>query len=239
MYDTLKEERIFCRPLTNVSISGDHIRHEEDYPDHSDVPEVQPSMDTTNNNDANPLCKVPEPILECSAKTKEARVLNEAIKIIEQLDTNPIFREAFRMVVRRMRRRHQYYTPRQIFQSQSRRAAMYGKNDYDHGAWMKKVNRLNWICQYCGVKLTSKTLTQDHVIPVSNDGSWATRNLEPCCLSCNSRKHNKPLADFLNEQIIRHGLHPPIATRIKFKPDGKKSRSFLVLSLLGEIDQYV
>jgi len=57
--------------------------------------------------------------------------------------------------------------------------------------WMARVEFFGWRCVYCKVVLTPKTLTQDHVKPISNGGSdWAS-NLVPSCKSCNSSKSNK------------------------------------------------
>lgn len=60
-------------------------------------------------------------------------------------------------------------------------------------AWMQKVERFHWKCAYCGKKLTKKTLTKDHVIPISKGGSDWLRNVVPCCRPCNERKQAKVL----------------------------------------------
>lgn len=57
--------------------------------------------------------------------------------------------------------------------------------------WMARVEFYGWRCVYCKKELTPKTLTQDHVKPISKGGSdWAS-NLVPACKPCNSSKSNK------------------------------------------------
>ncbi len=53
--------------------------------------------------------------------------------------------------------------------------------------------RDEYSCQYCGVKLSFKELTLDHVIPLSNNGPRNWSNLVSCCRGCNQKKANKTL----------------------------------------------
>ena len=46
-------------------------------------------------------------------------------------------------------------------------------------------------CARCGKKLTLKTLTMDHVVPISKGGENTLDNLVALCQPCNSRKANK------------------------------------------------
>ncbi len=50
------------------------------------------------------------------------------------------------------------------------------------------------LCHHCGDKLTSSTVTFDHVIPVCRGGRTYTRNLVLSCHGCNRRRGNKPMA---------------------------------------------
>lgn len=45
-------------------------------------------------------------------------------------------------------------------------------------------------CACCGTKLTMRTLTMEHVIPISKGGGNIPENLVVLCKSCNSRKSN-------------------------------------------------
>jgi hypothetical protein len=51
--------------------------------------------------------------------------------------------------------------------------------------------RDQWICQYCGEKVTSVNATLDHFIPQSNGGTHKKENLRTACLMCNSVKSGK------------------------------------------------
>lgn len=48
--------------------------------------------------------------------------------------------------------------------------------------------RDNFECQYCGVELSAKDATLDHVIPRSQGGTTTWVNIVTSCSSCNRRK---------------------------------------------------
>lgn len=45
-------------------------------------------------------------------------------------------------------------------------------------------------CQYCGVEVTKKTATLDHVLPISHGGKSTWENSTTACSPCNGRKGN-------------------------------------------------
>jgi 5-methylcytosine-specific restriction endonuclease McrA len=45
-------------------------------------------------------------------------------------------------------------------------------------------------CQYCGVDVTRKSATLDHVLPVSKGGKTDWKNCTTACSDCNSKKGN-------------------------------------------------
>ena len=51
--------------------------------------------------------------------------------------------------------------------------------------------RDNYICQYCGLKLSPKALTIDHVIPRKVGGKSTWTNIVTCCEPCNFKKGHK------------------------------------------------
>jgi hypothetical protein len=64
---------------------------------------------------------------------------------------------------------------------------------------MKVYERDAYKCRYCKKQLTRFTATLDHVTPVAENGDNSFDNLVTACLNCNSRKHKRPLGDFLAE----------------------------------------
>lgn len=65
---------------------------------------------------------------------------------------------------------------------------------------LKVYERDEYQCRYCGKQLTRFTCTLDHVTPVAAGGTNALDNLVTACLTCNSKKHQRPVGDFLAEQ---------------------------------------
>lgn len=57
-----------------------------------------------------------------------------------------------------------------------------------------KCNRRNifmrdqFSCQYCGIKVTTRNATLDHIVPRSRGGSSDFLNLVTCCERCNRQK---------------------------------------------------
>jgi hypothetical protein len=65
---------------------------------------------------------------------------------------------------------------------------------------IKVYDRDGYRCRYCEKQLTRFTATLDHVTPVAEGGDNGIENLVTACLGCNSRKHKRPVGDFLVEQ---------------------------------------
>jgi HNH endonuclease len=65
---------------------------------------------------------------------------------------------------------------------------------------IKVYERDAYKCRYCEKQLTRFTATLDHVMPVVEGGDNGFGNLVTACLGCNSRKHKRPVGDFLVEQ---------------------------------------
>lgn len=51
--------------------------------------------------------------------------------------------------------------------------------------------RDQWICQYCGDRVTPENATLDHFIPQCKGGTHKRENLRTACLLCNSIKSGK------------------------------------------------
>lgn len=65
---------------------------------------------------------------------------------------------------------------------------------------LKIYERDSYKCRYCEKQLTRLTATLDHVVAITQGGNNTYDNLVTACLSCNSKKHMRPIGDFLAEQ---------------------------------------
>lgn len=64
------------------------------------------------------------------------------------------------------------------------------------------VARDGKVCRYCGKKgLTKKTLTLDHIIPVSKGGQDIRTNMVVCCRVCNCKKNSKDLEAYVTFRL--------------------------------------
>lgn len=87
--------------------------------------------------------------------------------------------------------------------------------------------RDGFICQYCG---TAKSLTIDHVIPVSRGGKSTFENCVAACKSCNNKKSNK-LPSEVPMYLRKQPISPTIAEFTRLK--AVKSGIYDILKELG------
>lgn len=52
--------------------------------------------------------------------------------------------------------------------------------------WQQKT--ASGFCHYCGIQVSFKKLTMDHLVPLARGGRSTKDNLVPCCKNCNTRK---------------------------------------------------
>jgi len=69
-------------------------------------------------------------------------------------------------------------------------------------------------CSYCGIE--SKSLTVDHVIPLSKGGKSNFENCVAACKECNAKKGNK-LPSEIHMYIQKRPYHPTIAEFLRLK----------------------
>lgn len=53
------------------------------------------------------------------------------------------------------------------------------------------LTRDDWTCQYCGLRLPTRRLNYDHVIPRSQGGKTAWENIVTSCYACNDEKRDR------------------------------------------------
>jgi CRISPR/Cas system Type II protein with McrA/HNH and RuvC-like nuclease domain len=59
------------------------------------------------------------------------------------------------------------------------------------GNRQKVYERDNFRCRYCGIEVTEKNATIDHIKPVSQRGDHSLANVVTACLKCNSIKSGR------------------------------------------------
>ena len=68
-------------------------------------------------------------------------------------------------------------------------------NDFIKADWQEILQTFNYRCAYCHKE--SNRMEKDHIIPLSRGGNHTKSNIIPACRSCNSRKHNKTLLEYV------------------------------------------
>ena len=89
-----------------------------------------------------------------------------------------------------------------------RRAAKYGisvEGQLTQEQWLEILKQANWQCHYCKRDIFQPTArssaldaTQDHIIPLINNGQHTAENIVPACRRCNSLKHDWSYEAFLD-----------------------------------------
>lgn len=77
------------------------------------------------------------------------------------------------------------------------------KKGYVRYSKMNVFLRDEFVCQYCATKVTRKTATLDHVLPISHGGKSTWENSTTACMPCNSGKGNN------KHHVPKHKPHKP------------------------------
>lgn len=71
-----------------------------------------------------------------------------------------------------------------------RKSAVVRERPFTAEMWLEMLSRHKHLCYYCKKR---RTLTLDHITPVSRGGLHVEENIVPACLSCNARKNAKTI----------------------------------------------
>lgn len=66
--------------------------------------------------------------------------------------------------------------------------------------WLEVMSFFDWKCAYSGERLTKKTRSIDHIVPLNSGGDNMIWNLVPMTRSLNSSKHDKDMLEWYKEQ---------------------------------------
>jgi len=68
---------------------------------------------------------------------------------------------------------------------------------YTQQEWLRLLAQYRYRCAYCNRKLTRKSASADHVLPLSRGGTNWIANIVPACLPCNQRKNFLTAQEYL------------------------------------------
>lgn len=58
------------------------------------------------------------------------------------------------------------------------------------------INRDGMLCCYCDKVLTNETMTLEHIVPDSKQGTFNSTNLTVSCGPCNNKRGNRPFFEY-------------------------------------------
>lgn len=73
---------------------------------------------------------------------------------------------------------------------------------HSNGEWETVKAQYNWTCPCCKQKEPNIKLTKDHIISVDKGGSDNIENIQPLCVSCNSKKGVKTI----KYELVSHDI---------------------------------
>ncbi len=114
-----------------------------------------------------------------------------------------------RMADKRHRLKHPELTKLRgrISQAKNRARKLQAEGTYTVQQWVELKAQYGSTCLRCGRREPEIKLVPDHVKPLAMGGSNDISNIQPLCVSCNCRKHNKHV-DYRGCDLIQAALAP-------------------------------
>ena len=100
--------------------------------------------------------------------------------------------------------------------------------------WKAVLDYFNHECAYCGSK---EDLEQEHIVPVSDGGTYAIGNIVPACRKCNASKGNKNLDDWYRNSGVFDSERLEKLYEYRRKTNVNGLRKTNVSSLEGEVEE--
>ena len=60
--------------------------------------------------------------------------------------------------------------------------------------WKRRCSK--GLCHYCGKRVSPRSLTMDHIVPIIRGGKTSKGNVVPVCKDCNSKKKHSLLMEW-------------------------------------------
>lgn len=108
------------------------------------------------------------------------------------------------------RRRYRFKHPDRvaIMKRIRRNRELGASGSHTYQQWLDLKKFYNYTCPACLRMEPEIKLTEDHIKPLSRGGSDYIINIQPLCVSCNSKKHTQDIQ--YNEEICRISIDPQL-----------------------------
>jgi 5-methylcytosine-specific restriction endonuclease McrA len=156
------------------------------------------------------------------------------------------WKDAFRLLCAERAEVLEYYevtvkTPREeLFVPAVIRLLNYDKMPRCKVSYSKRaiLERDDFQCQYCGLSLSLRTATLDHVVPRAGGGRTTFENTVASCHPCNNGKGDTPL-DNLNIKLKKKPRKPENATfRLRLNRLEEEWKDYLPRKLINEFQTH-